>query len=89
MFFIFFPNVVLRADSDFVHDSPSRGNFDFRFFRLKIRFFLLKYVFGAETVTQLGPFYWNKTAICWPGWPARFKIIIIHQNYVTNLKIEF
>ena len=23
---IFFPNVVCRADSDFGHDSPSRGN---------------------------------------------------------------
>ena len=32
----------------------------------------------AETVTQLGPFYLKKTAICWPGWPARLKIIILH-----------
>ena len=31
-FILFFSNVVFRADSDFVHDSPSRGNFDFRFF---------------------------------------------------------
>ena len=35
-------------------------------------------MFLAETVTQLGPFYLKKTAICWPGWPARFEIIIIH-----------
>ena len=26
MFFFFFSNVVCRADSDFGHDSPSRGN---------------------------------------------------------------
>ena len=34
MFFFF--DVVLRADSDFVHDSPSRGNFDFRFFQFPL-----------------------------------------------------
>ena len=33
-FYFYISNVVFRADSDFVHDSPSRGNFDFRFFSI-------------------------------------------------------
>ena len=35
IFFSFFSNVVFRADSDFGHDSPSRGNLgsDFLIFR--------------------------------------------------------
>ena len=32
----------------------------------------------AETVTQLGQFYLQKSTICWPGWPALFEIIPCH-----------
>jgi len=37
-------------------------------------------MFFAETPGQLGPFYWNKSTICWPGWPALFEIITLQAG---------